>query len=61
VHDRHAQHAHIKIERHPFIIGDERKVMDATQHRFTRGNRQLALPGSRCNRNGAHAFLSSLS
>jgi hypothetical protein len=43
------------------IICDERKVMDATQHRFTHGNRQLALPGSRCNRNSAHAFLSSLS
>jgi hypothetical protein len=28
VHGRHAQHAHIEIERHPFIIGDERKVMD---------------------------------
>ena len=49
------------IERHPHIIGDERKVMDATQHRFTPGNGQLARPGSRCNRSSAHAFLSSLS
>jgi hypothetical protein len=56
-----SKHSDVEIERHPHIIGDERKVMDATQHRFTDGSRQLARPGSSCNRNGAHAFLPSFS
>jgi hypothetical protein len=31
MHDRHAEHAYIKIERHPHAIGNEREVMDAAQ------------------------------
>jgi hypothetical protein len=59
---RHGQHAHMEIERHSHIIGDKRKVMDATQLRFAPGNRQLTRQGSRCSsRNGTHPFLSSAS
>src|SRR5438552_524856 len=37
VHERHTQHAHIKIERHPHVVGDESQVMDPTQRRLEFG------------------------
>jgi hypothetical protein len=29
VHDRHAEHTYIEIERHWHVIGDQREVMDS--------------------------------
>src|SRR6266478_8673543 len=55
VYDRHAQDAHIEVERHPHVIGDEREVMDPTQHWFTASNRDPARTEWGCNRRDAHA------
>ena len=31
MHERHAEDAHIEIERHPHVRRDQRKMMDASQ------------------------------
>jgi hypothetical protein len=61
VRSRHAEDTHIKVERHPYVIGNEREVMDPTQHWFTASNRALACTGSKCNCRDAHAVPPSLS
>src|SRR6202023_224038 len=54
VHDWHAQHTYIEIERYSHVIGDQREVMDSSQDRLTWRNRDLARQGSRGSHRDVH-------